>query len=1641
MARNCKNFGFSKPFNERHVFFEMDRELLTERLTPQQTSKDKRKNYTPEQADLMEDIDTAAIAISTDHAEAALRKLDDILEQGRMSADERTAAIQAIMAGKEVRTSDNNELIISKTDVDHINTVFGSVEKMLSIHEAKFLKVAFLVKNGNRLLPDNVWDEFKEGDEYKIDFETDFEEKNAKTFTKKYDLHEMLPNDVTKVHLHTAEGIPYDLVRNSKNGRFYNADDTNKRISVYQGDKVKILERADGKKHSLSEKQRIANALDSKIVAAPHNSEELGEAYIRNRRYEERARRRADTAGTIALQEGEKMLKGGRKERMHSDLRALSLDKEGWEEKMESMDYGDQALAQLRVLRKIAGLNSEVEMWNKIRKKRMAQNTISFNEISRAVFGKDPDKIIRRFRDPKITPIGSPEHKTYLDFVIASYRLLEAVPDMVYIADSEGIATYEAAPSDWELSPEGENIKTVLDQIFPKSDDNPTSKRKLFEGYSKDREVNMQNLDRKYKNIDDYLNKAMSSKSANEQLYRKFVNFDGSADPEAFMKELNRLLDLGVLDAKIIAPELLLAYQTGDLDIHQIENDELSASEVALIRLGMAHGQSQIIMDNQEATDKYERARIQDILSSEAYGKEARIAINSIYEQTGGTLGADELTEIRKNYTKAEQDADDVRAQAIGRVKEMDLGTFGIYFEHNKMNFFNHEIQLDENDPQPQNVQEACLLFLQKGGDLNDVNDLVNTQVTNQITKLSYTKSWKLWSDDKGNSMSLNTGLHGDPTNKSIGIHLGVGGMKSFGKNKRWRVGANVGGFIDTTGAGAGLQIPIEVDLGYYRTHTLNGFIGGSYDAARGTVIPTAVGFGLRRNLDAVSSKKAAEAWEADAEGTIRDAVEQYADSIEGEFTPEGRQQAIDQLMEYYKGEYSDRGVEEMKGLQWKGFDLGLLFNPLAGFGVFRFAIKGKIHSHFIRLDNPDMASIGDAQLAMAYAARNSLDPATVHQITISSGNLEINEEGEKVLSETRTEGVQVKQMKENFDKFAKTFADIGVHLTQTADNKIRLNVQGVSGVVNIFTDPDSGIETYIQNGHTFLNLEKTDHLTMRRVDEHYPYENFGGTQHANIYISNNIRVKNSNIEEASKSKIRYVKLPDAEPPTQTNATKVILSTEARADRIFSTIYNPDGTINKTTKEQIEALGITYITDYFDTAALEAQWTAHEAIRTALEANGTSEVLSADRKSELRDAAAAYVARTSSRQEFYTKLTSTEDTDYFTDLVDVVDDELDDPIESNLERTYVVQELLMQSRPDAPSNPARFKAHIEGWNKRALTAALQKDRLGEHKLDAATAGEVADKIMTYYASQLDLSEEGLPSTQIEQNSIVHTYISVETGDRGEFVEFIQHPDNERRSLVGLRDISNASSLASLIGISEVQAEAYIAAKTAEMAPMPENEPMKVVRSPLGLALLNVADILYGADAATKLAAIITDKPENLEEIGEPDSEKRKIWDKFFEHVNHLRSAGTLDVIPPDKSEAVKLSPRRVVSMGFIDECRNFTTAISEELDIELPVGALEGDAAATQAIQALQARKQVNFHLTGLAGAASFRKTNVHNFKTTPPPPEEPPDDTPPVEPAKAVTGIITPDFKGLGNTFNIDPEAAGNAQDTSDAPVESDNE
>ncbi|MBT4384982.1 hypothetical protein HOD30_04525, partial [Candidatus Peregrinibacteria bacterium] len=1100
----------------------------------------------------------------------------------------------------------------------------------------------------------------------------------------------------------------------------------------------------------------------------------------------------------------------------------------------------------------------------------------------------------------------------------------------------------------------------------------------------KNREANMQNLDRKYKKIDDHLNKAMSSKSANEQLYRKFVNFDGSADPEAFMKELNRLLDLGVLDAKIIAPELLLTYQTGDLDIHQIENDELSGAEVALIRLGMAHGQSQIIMDNQEATDRYERAQIQDILSSEAYGKEARIAINSIYEQTGGTLGADELTEIRKNYTEAQQDADDVRAQAIGRVKEMDLGTFGIYFEHNKMNFYNHEIQLDENDPQPQNVQEACLLFLQKGGDLNDVNDLVNTHVTNQITKLSYTKSWKLWSDDKGNSMSLNTGLHGNPISKSIGIHVGVGGMKSFGKNKRWRVGATVGGFVDTTGAGAGLQIPIEVALGKYRTHTLNGFLGGSYDVARGVVIPTVAGFGLKRNLDAVSSKKAAEAWKADAENTIRDAVEQYADALDGDLSPEGRQQAIDQLMEYYKGEYSDRGVEEMKGLQWKGFDLGLLFNPLAGFGVFRFAIKGKIHSHFIRLDNPEMESIGDAQLAMAYAARNNLDPATVHGITISSGNLEINEEGEKVLSETRTEGVQVDQMNENFARFAKTFADIGVHLTQTDDNRVKLNVQGVSGVINIFTDPDSGIETYIEGGHTYLNLERTDHLTMRRVDEHYPYENFGGTQHANIYISNNVRVKNSNIEEASKSKIRYVKLPDAEPPTQTNATEIILSTEARADRIFSDIEG-----GQTAREQIEALGLTYITDYFDTTALEAQWTAHEAIRDALEANGTSEVLSADRKRELRDAAATYVARTSSKQEFYTKLTNTEDTDYFTKLIDVVNDELEDSAESNLERTYIVQELLMQSRPDAPSNPARFKAHIEGWNKRALTAALQKDRLGEHKLDAITAGEVADKIMTYYASQLDLSEEGLPSTQIEQNSIVHTYISVETGDRGEFVEFIQHPDNERRSLVGLRDISNPSALASLIGISEGQAEAYIAAKTAEMAPMPENEPMKVVRSPLGLALLNVADILYGADAATKLAEIISDKPENLEDIGEPDSEERKIWDKFFEHVNHLRSAGTLDVIPPDKSEAVKLSPRRVVSMGFIDECRNFTTAISEELDIELPIAAQEGDSAAAQAIQALQARKQVNFHLTGVAGAASFRTMNIHDFKTTPPPPEE----------------------------------------------------
>ena len=175
----------------------------------------------------------------------------------------------------------------------------------------------------------------------------------------------------------------------------------------------------------------------------------------------------------------------------------------------------------------------------------------------------------------------------------------------------------------------------------------------------------------------------------------------------------------------------------------------------------------------------------------------------------------------------------------------------------------------------------------------------------------------------------------------------------------------------------------------------------------------------------------------------------------------------------------------------------------------------------------------------------------------------------------------------------------------------------------------------------------------------------------------------------------------------------------------------------------------------------------------------------------------------------------------------------------------------------------------------------------------------------------------------------------------------------------------------------------------EMAPMPENEPMKVVRSPLGLALLNVADILYGADAATKLAEIISDKPENLEDIGEPDSEERKIWDKFFEHVNHLRSAGTLNVIPPGKTEAVKLSPRRVVSMGFIDECRNFTTAISEELDIELPIAAQEGDSAAAQAIQALQARKQVNFHLTGVAGAASFRTMNIHDFKTTPPPPEE----------------------------------------------------
>ncbi len=1531
MALLCRNIGLINPFKHRLVYKDKAPEAYDAAKSKEELKKEAEKELKiPESLKLATDkIDKAFTDKKLDakrhdefvEAIKTLKELEKNKDKNPAKFKEALSKFEEVFADLELTSKDWNAIMLASGQVEQ---KISSGEKLKESLDGKRLmsREYFIDPTNNG--PLSRYAMMSEGLTYKVDYKGDRQAELG------IGLKDMTSNNVVEVRVthkdkKTGETVILEGTRGT-NGKFYTSED--KYVAIYTGDTVEVTgvkagtpagettrsaevpltdyavasgtaklaaeqeaatgaspevahtEYAVARGAAILERDRAAKIIAPKEytgadAATPdqkqiqYRREFIEEAQTRDIEYKtEKAAAKKD-----ALESSKEL---DREDRIKVPEELKGMTKFNYADTLYNMDHGVQVMNALDSLSQVKGdakTRTEIDMWEAIRKSTiLSADTVGFAEVSRAVYGKGPEQVRERYEALK-KETKSDEERTELrqleSFYIAANDLLVAIALLKP-------RKYEWSEAESEYKDENyKKAEQISAKIFDPKSEGPAIQVSLLRRIFTQDEKQILTTQTMLSEDAHYNKKAktligMSEKAAYQQLRDASVVFEKGGekiDFQQFETKLSKLREKGIL-AAASDPELteLIKANKSLLD-KPIDVNNLTAVDIKLIRKGYMFEQGQ----------KYVEVMI----------KERNAFIKTLPEPTQSTVK--KIAESGEYKLSNEQ----VR-EAAANLQTKYLATVGGMWRKEK---FNNEKTGVKREVDYAGAGIDVPFTLVKG--LKASFGVEHNQLTTRV-----------WSAHAGLSYSAEA-ADGSKVRASAGAEASLEGKPK--------------GII-----GAGIEVSTPLDEAfreYEAVLSINAGVGVSEEGTGRFGI--GVMGGVERNIEGAVARIAHKLNESQKE-EIKTSIAKLKQDIDtnpdmSSLTAQQKTEILAALVDMYVKDIENQAVVKLKPIQFLGAKIGVVFvpgSPIPVVPVFNLKVGfGVANTRIIsaRLERSHLDE--DAERKIQDDIKESEGEDMVVDRVYLSGDLQRTADGIKTVGNAEVLATDITKVK--LESVNREIHKHGLRLELVGD-KVKIEIAKSDGAVDIFSDPGSGIETYTDGKDVFLNISTAQQLSFRRVDKYYPYNDFGDTHRTELYISDNVRVKNETIKGGSQSRLHYRKTLD---------NKV-----SKIEEVKNTVRGTDTVL--TEKELVDT---GRKVEFFQNPAELKE--AREAMRAALRKG--PETLSESRKFKLDEVARAVLKK---YPKTYRQLSVDADYDEIAkQIAEAAGTRL-----NNSETTYAYQSMMMQSLALEP-NKKGLEKHIKDWNQRVLRENLQR-RMD----DDSMAGTIADKVTSYYLKQLESGSRR--TTAIERGTTVQVQVGTKKieGYREAFYSPTGNNDLFEAVPLTVKELTSKGIL------TETEARAFVKVVTEQISPLPE-KPEGLLRSPLGLYVLDGSEIIFGAKKTKQLAEVVNDPSKAY------DPEFQAVYKEFETVVRRLRAEGEF------KHNGLILRVKTDKQMALYDQCKNLTLTMSEKLMIIIP----ETQAASGEVKDYVQARLGAKFYGIGVAVAYG---EETHKKTPNPPP-------------------------------------------------------
>lgn len=732
----------------------------------------------------------------------------------------------------------------------------------------------------------------------------------------------------------------------------------------------------------------------------------------------------------------------------------------------------------------------------------------------------------------------------------------------------------------------------------------------------------------------------------------------------------------------------------------------------------------------------------------------------------------------------------------------------------------------------------------------------------------------------------------GIDSNGNIGFALNF--EQKLDQKGRVRFSEGAGISAGPEGAKGALAVSLTLSPDQYLEH--NFYVGGAagVDLSANPKIGLALALGYKLNLDGTLARiEGRYSKDPELDAKLKTELKDYEASLTAQGLPP---ELINALLIRTAGFVEqNRGNEAVKDMPKVALTNASVAITDKGFGVaIKVAFKGKDEIIYSIPPQANVDQYAEAKIRDELAKKVGGDLRTE---VFVAGNMSITPDGYTTITESEH------PKSDKLDAINQSLASQGLQLipieTANGEHRLRLRVTRVDGNVDIFTDKDSGIETYPgAKGEVILNLEEADKISVRRIDAKSGLRDSGGVLNTEIFISNNIQRSNDVIRYNSPDMVHF------EGDIVHGQTKGAVAIENRAGK--SSTYESE-TAAKAEGVQINDL-------YADMEGIRA---SGKGMSEALRSQKYEKSLPQARKTALEGFADQVLVGKDAMKLYKQLSVSMNDTE----IAKMISDTLPDQKFSNADMTYMRQALMMKSLAKAPHDK-EFVEHIKDWNRKALESQLAKQGM-----DRVEAKSISTKMMDYYGKTLELwletgmTEADFGKSKIPEGAIVQIQVGTQNieGYRQAFYQPAGAPE-----MLGAVNLKDNESLIKDMDLTPKEARDFQEAMTNRLSPLSE-KPAELMKSQLGLSILSASELIFGAEKCRKLTEIVKDP-----DLATKDGYK-ETYAEFSKMVHDLRSRQVITM-----ENGMILGVNLTKEVGFIDACRNFTMVMNEKLSITVP---------------------------------------------------------------------------------------------------------